>query len=109
MFTEQASDGVTNGATPVEMVAAPILDRRRIVRTLTVFNADTVAANVSLVYVSGGNRRRLKKQTGLAAGADLTFEGVIVLDADDKSIEVELDGAVTTNELEWTASYAEVR
>ena len=105
-FAESSSDGTTNGTTAVEMVAAPGSSTQRIVKSLTVYNADTVDATVFVTFDNGTNERRLFQVT-LSSGDQLYYDDVVVLPDTSSSINIDLSGAVTTNELEWTAHYAD--
>ena len=82
-FASAAADGVSNGSTPVTLVGAPGASTQRQVKLLTVFNADTVAATVTIRYKDGANVRRLCA-IALAVGSTLIYtdgEGFRVLDA----------------------------
>ena len=57
------SDGVTNNTTAVTMVSAPSALNTRQVKHVTVYNADTVAATVTLQINNGGTARILCKIT----------------------------------------------
>jgi hypothetical protein len=67
-----ANDGVTNGTTAVEVLAAPAATSVRQVKLLTVYNADTVAAVVVIRLNHGGAFRRLARET-LAPGETLHY------------------------------------
>lgn len=69
-FTEASADGVLNGITEVELVAAPAASHRRIIRSLTIYNNDTVAATVSVSLKNGASVRVIRKKV-LAAGDSL--------------------------------------
>lgn len=71
-FTEGESDGITNNTTAVTVVAAPGVSTRRIVRNITVHNADTAAATVTLQYNNNGTVRILKVFS-LNSGSDFDF------------------------------------
>lgn len=104
-----ASDAVTNGTTAVDAVAAPGAAVRRVVRGLTVYNADSVSHAVTVQLVSGANTRRRYRQT-VAAGSSFVFgeKGeIMVLDATTKKVQVKLDAAHTTNALEVAADYVD--
>lgn len=108
-FTPGAANGVTTGTSDQEMVAAPAASTQRMVRYLSVYNADTVAATVTVKYADtgGGGVERVLRKATLAVDETLEFDGAIVLE-DTDSIDVVLEAAVTTNELEWTASWADI-
>jgi len=106
-FTPGSSSGASNGATDVEMVAAPSASVQRMVNYITVYNKDTAAATVTVKLVDGGVDRIIVKQV-LAADDTLEMTDTIVLDATDESIEMVLAGAVAANELDWTASWADL-
>lgn len=71
-FTAGANDGVANGTTPVAVVAAPAASTQRQLKNLTIYNADTVNATVSVQLVDGANTRTLYKAT-LVPGASLQW------------------------------------
>lgn len=74
VFTEGGTDLVSNGTTPVTVVASPAASTRRIVKTITVYNSDTGAVTASVRYVSSGGTRIIAKTT-LAVGEKWTLEG----------------------------------
>lgn len=47
-FTEGANNGVLNGANEVTIVAAPAASTRRMIREMTIYNADTVAHTLTI-------------------------------------------------------------
>lgn len=65
-------DGVSNNTTAVTMVSAPAAGHTREVKHLTVYNADTVAATVTIQINNGGTTRILIKVT-LDAGDTLEY------------------------------------
>lgn len=56
-----STDGVTNGTTAVEVLAAPASGHTRQVLTLTVPNEDTAIASLILQYNNNGTRRKIGK------------------------------------------------
>jgi len=74
-FTEGSSDTVTNNTTAVTVVAAPAASTQRIIREITIYNADTVSATVTLQYNNNGTIRIIKKKT-LTAGESWIFSEV---------------------------------
>lgn len=108
-LTPKSNDGITTGTTPVTLVAAPASSTQRLVRTITVFNADTEARIVTLRYVSASGTRILTKQT-LQPDETLVWGGAsehLVLDDTTKSITAVLDSAPATTQLDWTSHYAD--
>ncbi len=103
-------EGKTNSTTPVTIVPAPSASpNRRHVRTIRIYNADTVSATVTVSVLSSGTSYRFAPIV-LASGQDVEINednGVIVLDATTKSVQVVLAGAITTNQLEIVASWAD--
>jgi hypothetical protein len=61
--TPGASDTQTNGVTAVTVVAAPAGSTQRQVKTLTVYNADTVAATVFLRLNNNSTMRIIRRAT----------------------------------------------
>ncbi len=74
-FSAQAvssGDGVTNSATAVTMVAAPAASKSRQIKTLTVQNADTAPATVTVRINDNGTYRPLITVT-LSVGDNLVY------------------------------------
>jgi hypothetical protein len=69
-FTETSADGTLNSTTEVELVAAPAASNRRIIKWVTIYNADTAAITVSVSLKNGANVRIIRKKI-LAAGDSL--------------------------------------
>jgi hypothetical protein len=67
-----ANDGTTNGNTAVTVLAAPASGHTRTVKFLSVQNADTVAAVLTLKYNDNGTARTICKVT-LAVGDQLLY------------------------------------
>jgi hypothetical protein len=61
---------VTNGATPVDLVPSPSGTNKRIVKAINIYNADTVAAQVTVRFNDNATLRTLKLCT-LAVGDTL--------------------------------------
>lgn len=78
-----ASNGATNSGTAVTMVSAPAASTSRQIKLLTVFNADTVAATVTVRLNDNGTTRIMWKGV-LQTAETLTFvhtAGFVVTDA----------------------------
>jgi len=58
-----SNSGLTNDTTAVVLCAAPAATKARDPKRLTVYNADTVAADVIVQLNDGGTIRRLWKET----------------------------------------------
>lgn len=71
-FVPGATSALTNSATPVDIVAAPSALTQRTVREVTVFNADTVAATVTVQTVDGANTR-INTTATIQSGETLMF------------------------------------
>lgn len=71
-YVPGSNNDITTGATAVDLVAAPSASTYRQVKLLTVFNADTVSAVVTLRYNDNGTTRILVKTT-LAVGDTLVY------------------------------------
>lgn len=74
-FIEGSNDGVMNGTTPVTIVAAPAASTRRVIKSITIMNRDTVAVVITLNLVSAGGTRQIVKVT-LAVGETFTTDGI---------------------------------
>jgi hypothetical protein len=74
------SDGVTNNGTAVALVAAPAAGHTKVTHTISVYNADTVNATVTLQINNNGTKRILFSKI-LTAGQTLLYgnSGVVVL------------------------------
>jgi hypothetical protein len=68
------ADGATNSGTAVTMVAAPSAGKSRQVKFISVHNADTVAATVTIQINNNGTLRIVFKAT-LAVGDQIQFVG----------------------------------
>lgn len=109
-LAEDKNTGVTTGSTPVTMVASPGVSTKRIITGFSVYNADTVDAAVTIQYKDNATTRTIFKAT-LTTGDNLTWgreDAPIVLSDTNDSLEIVLGGAVTTNELPFTAYYADI-
>lgn len=106
-FTEASSDGVFNGATHVDLVAAPAAATRRIVRSIYVHNNDTVAVTVTLFLNNNGTRRPIARAV-LDPNEGYLFDRHVVLDATTKKIDGVLAGAVTSAQPSFVCTYADV-
>jgi hypothetical protein len=51
-FTEGSNDGTLNNATPVTLVAAPASGHRRIIKSISIYNADTASVTYSLYLLN---------------------------------------------------------
>lgn len=74
VFTEGSTDTVTNGTTPVTIVAAPGASTRRIIKSIYIQNADTAPVTATVTYVSAGGSRVVAKVT-LAIGDTWSTNG----------------------------------
>ena len=73
-FTESASDGALNGVTSVTLVSAPAASTQRVIKSITIQNADTAAVTVTLSYNNNATLRTIVKVT-LAVGETWTTDG----------------------------------
>lgn len=101
---ETGNEGVTNGTTAVTIVPAPSSGNRNLVRAVTVYNADTVNATVTL-RKKVSTTTYVKAQKTLMPNEVLEFEIPVVLDATTKTIEIVLAANVATNQLQWDVAY----
>lgn len=93
-----SSNGASNDTTVVSMVAAPAADTSRQIKFLSIFNADTAAATVTVQYDDNGTNRTVCKVT-LPVGASLVYtdgEGFRVISAAG-AILCSFDGAEHNN------------
>ena len=106
-FTPGFQGTLTNGTTPVTLVAAPPERTQRLVRKIFIQNADTVNAKVTVKHVTSGGSTFLIHEETLVAGSQKTLEH-LVLDKSTQTITVTLGAAVTTTELSCTAHFADL-
>ncbi len=81
-YTPISSNGVTNSPTPVTLVAAPGSSTQRVVKYLSIYNADTANATVTVRYNDNATLRTLCVITlatlSLLEYTDTTGFGVIL-------------------------------
>jgi hypothetical protein len=85
-FTAGSNDGATNNTTAVTVVAAPAASTQRLISNVTIYNADTAQATVTVQLNNNATTRILHKVT-LDAGDQLVYEtsaGWQVLDSSGK-------------------------
>jgi hypothetical protein len=107
-FTEGTSVSNLNGATAVDVVAAPAASTRRLIRTLTICNIDTASVTVTVQYNDNGTIypmfvRTLAVNETLAIGMRM----VAVLDATTRKLQAKLSGAPATTNPTCTAAWAD--
>src|SRR5438132_245085 len=105
-FAEKSNEGALNGSTAVDIVAVPGSGVTRVVRQINVFNRDTAAVTLTLIY-DNGTARTIDKQT-LQPDESYIYDGVLVLDATTKKVTAKLAGAPATTQPDFVASYAEI-
>ena len=71
-FTPGEQDGLSNGATSVVVMASPAASIQRQLKFLSVFNADTVAATLTVQYDNAATNRTILSVT-LAVGDNLIY------------------------------------
>lgn len=71
--TSAHADGVSNGTTDVVLVSAPEAGERRIVKSISIYNADTSSATVQIHYDNDGTERTIIK-VALATLENLFYE-----------------------------------
>ena len=74
-FTESANDGTLNGTNAVTIVASPAASTRRIIKSISIQNRDTLPVTITLRYVSAGGTRQIWVGT-LQVGDTFTMDGV---------------------------------
>jgi len=104
-LTFASTRGATDGVTPVVMLAAQGSGATRIVRNITVYNADTASVTVTVTQANDVADRILTKTT-LGAGDTLTMSGPYVTATSGDGYEVVLAAAKTTTDCDWTLSYS---
>lgn len=107
-FTEGRSVGQTNDTNDVTLVAAPAASTRRVIKYITVYNNDTVAADVTVKYDANGTDYILAHNATLASGALLEITYPVTLANTTDTIQIILGGGVTTNQLTFFATWADI-
>jgi hypothetical protein len=105
-FTEKTSDGVFNGTNAVDLVPAPAASTRRIVRSIYVFNNDTVTTTVTLRLNNNGALRVIARAQ-LQPNEALEFVRTTVLDATNKKIDGVLAASSTTAAPTFVCTFAD--
>lgn len=108
-FFEGSAFGQTNSTTAVTPISAPASGKRRLIRSISVHNNDTVSATVTIrIYDSNSGSRFIVHTEAIDSGKTLLYDRVMVLASTTESLEIILGGAITTNQLDYYAVYAEV-
>jgi hypothetical protein len=84
--TPNEQDGVSNNTTAVTVVSAPASSTQRLIKNITIQNADTAAATVTIIYNNNSTLRNVFVAT-LAVGDQLIYEdgsGWVCLDTNGK-------------------------
>ncbi len=84
-FTEGSTDLISNGTTPVEVVASPAAATRRVIKAISVYNADVAPVTLNISLISVGGTRIFAKVT-LAVGDTWTTDGTYDDEGNLKSI-----------------------
>lgn len=107
-FTESSTNGQLNGATPVTIVSAPGSNVRRLVRNITIQNADTASVTLTVKFVNNATTSVLWSGT-LSVGDTIVFgqEDFLVLDTTSKSITAVLGGAPATTQPYYNTFWAD--
>ena len=105
-FTPGDKSTATNNTTAVTVMGAPAASTQRELKSLTIFNKDTVAATVIVRKNDNAVFFIIARKT-LAVNETLEVSNV-VCDSVLKSIEVVLAANVTTNQLDCVANYADL-
>lgn len=107
-FTPDSNQGVTTGTTAVTIVAAPGSGVKRIVKTITVVNRDTAARTVTCRLLVSATNYWVFTQV-MQPSESLIFGGegeIVVLDS-TKALNIILDSAPATNQLDWTSHWSD--
>lgn len=104
-FSPDNGKVTANGTTAVDLVAAPSAGLTRIVRSVSVFNADTASRTVT-VRVDDGTQYDLV-QLVIPAGESATYDSPINLTPSD-TLKILSDAVAATTEPVAFASFIEV-
>lgn len=105
--------GTTNGTTPVTVVPSPGSSVNRVLKRLSVYNADTAAISVLLQFkdTATSTTTTIDASGTLAVGQVYTFGINMEIDAlvaTTQTYQVVLLGAKTTTDAQWKATYTDV-
>ena len=106
-FLPGHSGVVTNGATPVTLVAAPGERTQRMIKVINIVNLDTAAITVLVKIVTSGGSSFVILDEEIGAG-ETGHARDVVLDKTTDTITVQLAGAVAATEADCTATYADL-
>jgi hypothetical protein len=79
-FTEGASNGVINNATPITIVPAPASSTRRVIKSISVQNGDSSPQIITIKYVTSGGSTAIIGRTTLEPGDRWTLDGTYNLE-----------------------------
>lgn len=105
-FVEGGLEGVLNGATLVDVVAAPGSSTRRLVKNVKFSNRDTVSHTIILHKDKSGTQYEIARET-LGANEYWTYSDVIVCDAIDEKIVAKMLAAHTTTAPSFDSAFAD--
>jgi hypothetical protein len=105
-FDELGSQGVFTGATPITLIAVPGASTRRIVRQISVRNADTVERTITLRKTKGASSFIICSYL-LNPGDTYYHTDTIVLADTDESITGLTDNTATTTEPSYVTTYGD--
>ena len=97
------ADGVTNNTTAVVVVPSPAPGFHRRVEPILVYNVDSATA-VILLRKNNGSSERVFHRESLVTKVSTAVSGPIVLSSAD-SLEILLEGNVSTTQLDWVVSW----
>lgn len=97
----------TNGTTAITIVASPATGAKREVTSVKVNNRDDATAHVRISILDSATTTVVASDTALAIGATLKASN-IVLDSTTKSVQVVLNAAVNSTELDASSSFVEI-
>jgi len=100
------SNGVTNGTTAVDVIAAPVASTTRMIpaRGISLYNADTVAATGFFQLLDTAAVRIIKKLV-IPVGETWTNDNYISLTTINQSLQIVMSAAATTTALDYVAKY----
>lgn len=112
-FTELSSEGELSSTIEQVLVSAPASSTRRLVRTININNLDTVDAIVTVskkVNATGTSDTELFRLCKVTLEPDdvLILSDVYILDATNETIVAKINSSITTNNLEFNTTYADV-
>ena len=105
-FIEIGNEGSLSGTTAVDVVGTPAAATRRLVRSVSINNRDTVAQTIIIKKVKSSTEQ-WRTSVVLQPSEEYIYDRLIVLDATDEKLTAEMGAAATTTNCQFDTAYAD--